>query len=224
MRRTGDLSRPAAQALAGDLRSGFSRGTCWRVFLGILKGEPHSWTQQLLVSRLRYNQLRQELFVDPHARASAKDPTLDNPLSEADDSTWKMFFSNRELEENILQDLERMSALQHYAILLFFPVSQKFLSFTTIGMFSNSCFAFSLSGPRGIQTSVIVKVSTPPFDTKTFHLGMHELLGPIVMILNQEAAQRWQNEILAAVADKRYVEHDSRSAQLVLWGCFPTPK
>jgi len=36
------------------------------------------------------------------------------------------------------------------------------------------------------------------------------------MILNQEAAQCWQNEILEAVAYKRYVEHDSRSTQLVL--------
>eukprot|EP01112_Ceratiomyxa_fruticulosa_P002745 TRINITY_DN1293_c0_g1_i7.p1 TRINITY_DN1293_c0_g1~~TRINITY_DN1293_c0_g1_i7.p1 ORF type:complete len:158 (-),score=31.43 TRINITY_DN1293_c0_g1_i7:283-756(-) len=97
-------------ALSGKLVNTGIRGIAWRYFLSVLPNElpPNKkWLERLEKDRARYKELFDEFQVDPHHAQEEEDLSLNNPLSQAEDSAWNRFFQNAELEKTINQDIDR---------------------------------------------------------------------------------------------------------------------
>ena len=84
------------------------RSICWRFFLGHLVGEPtEEWLAQLSESRAEYEYKKKQFLVDPHDNVT-NDLEVDNPLSTDERSSWKHFFVNKKVEDQLNLDLERL--------------------------------------------------------------------------------------------------------------------
>ncbi|KAG8047889.1 hypothetical protein GUJ93_ZPchr0008g12669 [Zizania palustris] len=101
----------------GEKRRRFSnlRSVLWRVDLGILPASPEASVEEnrraAADSRRRYVTLRRRLLVDPHVpkdEGRSSDLIVDNPLSQNPDSSWGWFFRGAELEKSVDQDLSRL--------------------------------------------------------------------------------------------------------------------
>ncbi|CAL4999768.1 unnamed protein product [Urochloa decumbens] len=91
------------------------RSVRWRVHLGILPASPEASVDELrratADSRRRYVSLRRRLMVDPHLPKEedrSSNLVVDNPLSQNPDSSWGRFFRGAELEKTVDQDLSRL--------------------------------------------------------------------------------------------------------------------
>ncbi|KAL6900768.1 hypothetical protein ACP4OV_005444 [Aristida adscensionis] len=91
------------------------RSVRWRVDLGILPASPEASVEELrraaADSRRRYVSLRRRLLVDPHLPKEedrSSNLVVDNPLSQNPDSSWGRFFKGAELEKTVDQDLSRL--------------------------------------------------------------------------------------------------------------------
>ncbi|CAD6245944.1 unnamed protein product [Miscanthus lutarioriparius] len=91
------------------------RSVRWRVDLGILPASPGASVDELrraaADSRRRYVSLRRRLMVDPHLPKEedrSSNHVVDNPLSQNPDSSWGRFFRGAELEKTVDQDLSRL--------------------------------------------------------------------------------------------------------------------
>ncbi|CAO2207299.1 unnamed protein product [Urochloa humidicola] len=91
------------------------RSVRWRVNLGILPASPEASVDELrratADSRRRYVSLRRRLMVDPHLPKEedrSSNLVVDNPLSQNPDSSWGRFFRGAELEKTVDQDLSRL--------------------------------------------------------------------------------------------------------------------
>ncbi|KAF0898082.1 hypothetical protein E2562_001748 [Oryza meyeriana var. granulata] len=91
------------------------RSVRWRVDLGILPASTGASVEEhrraAADSRRRYVSLRRRLLVDPHVpkeEGRSSDLVVDNPLSQNPDSSWGRFFRGAELEKTVDQDLSRL--------------------------------------------------------------------------------------------------------------------
>ncbi|KAL5231526.1 hypothetical protein ABZP36_030302 [Zizania latifolia] len=91
------------------------RSVRWRVDLGILPAPPEASVEEhrraAADSRRRYVSLKRRLLVDPHVpkeEGRSSNFVVDNPLSQNPDSSWGRFFRGAELEKNVDQDLSRL--------------------------------------------------------------------------------------------------------------------
>jgi hypothetical protein len=131
-------------------------------FLGDFpKGSPSLLLDAVLLNRSRYQQLVTTYITDPRA-AEESDPTINNPLSQAEDSPWAKFFQNAELEKTINQDIERC-----------YPDKEFFQDTNIRSIMSRILFVYA-------------KIN----QALSYRQGMHELLAPIVFLLDQERSKK----------------------------------
>eukprot|EP00771_Trimastix_marina_P001839 gnl/Trimastix_PCT/2944.p1 GENE.gnl/Trimastix_PCT/2944~~gnl/Trimastix_PCT/2944.p1 ORF type:complete len:729 (-),score=222.48 gnl/Trimastix_PCT/2944:104-2290(-) len=177
--RSGDLSRPKTTALSQGLRECCVRGLCWRVFLGVLPPSTSEWHEAMIGTRQRYEDSLSENIIDPDKGVA--DPNVDNPLAQSTDSTWTKFWSNKELESMIQQDLNRL--------------------YTEYDVFQEDVFQARM------RRILLIYARNHP--ETSYQQGMHELLAPVLFITDQEKFPPCEGDLLAEALDERYVEHDA---------------
>uniref|UniRef100_N1QST2 TBC1 domain family member 5-A-like protein n=2 Tax=Triticinae TaxID=1648030 RepID=N1QST2_AEGTA len=139
------------------------RSVRWRVDLGILPASPEASVEELrraaADSRRRYVSLRRRVLVDPHLpKEEARSPNLivDNPLSQNPESSWGRFFRGAELEKTVDQDLSRL-----------YPEDGSYFQTPTCqAMLRRILLMWCLQHPQ-----------------YGYRQGMHELLAPLVYVL-----------------------------------------
>ena len=80
------------------------RSILWARWLDILSPSIKDWVLDISRSRARYNNLRAVHLDDKRSDASLH-PSINNPLSQEEDSPWNQFFKDSELRK----DIERVS-------------------------------------------------------------------------------------------------------------------
>jgi hypothetical protein len=182
-------------AMNGGLGSTGLRSVAWKVFLGVLReGAPLSdWKAALGDSRVKYEEYKEKFLVDPYKDGGEKDLITNNPLAQGENSLWKKYFELQELQKDIQIDLERLN-------------------------FDDPLFAED--GPhfarvQGMMLRILTIWSSlnPAI---SYRQGMHELLAPLLAVLERDCLQQGPGEgsadsdsaLLCCVADKSSVEHD----------------
>lgn len=201
------------EALTCRLKHYDPRARClaWRCFLGLLptkKGSegdsggspatagcaltdlPALWRDVASEWRARYEELKREAFVDPrNGSTGPADPAVHNPLSDADESLWKIYWQNEEVKIEIHRDVVRC-----------YPEIEWFQGEEVQGLLLRVLYVHAKQSKLG------------------YRQGMHELLAPIVLMLHREresaaeaaaAADPSISALLATFADPQYLEHDA---------------
>jgi len=146
--------------LEGEMGNSSLRSLCWKVFLGCLPREMdhHEWVNVILVHRREYSSLLKQYLVDPHDKNFSMDPVIDNPLSQNEKNPWLKFFQNAELEKEIDQDIKRT-----------YPEKEFFQNKDVREMMLRILFIYARQVPQ-----------------LSYKQGMHELLAPIVYLVDKE--------------------------------------
>eukprot|EP00026_Physarum_polycephalum_P005748 Phypoly_transcript_05786.p1 GENE.Phypoly_transcript_05786~~Phypoly_transcript_05786.p1 ORF type:complete len:554 (+),score=80.11 Phypoly_transcript_05786:209-1870(+) len=153
-------------ATSGSLQTTGIRSIAWIYFLGDFpKGTPDELDCAIASNRVEYQQLVVFHISDPRA-SQESDPTINNPLSQAEDSPWAKFFQNAELEKTIHQDIERC-----------YPDKEFFQEPFVRDIMSRILFIYAKMNP-----------------SLSYRQGMHELLAPIVYLLHNERSKK-ENEL-----------------------------
>lgn len=171
-------------ALSGQMQMYNIRSVAWRLFLGCLPEDQTKWEAAVKKSREQYNYLKKKHITDPHIASASLDVTINNPLSQAEDSPWHQFFLDNELRQLINQDVVRT-----FPDVSFFK--QQHIQETMLDLL----FIYSKEKPE-----------------LCYRQGMHELLAPIIFVLHAE--ERDHDDITLApevqiVMDSDYLEHDA---------------
>jgi len=169
------------QALACDLETCKLRIVSWKMFLGLLSTPPRieEWTKEINKQRERYVKLKQK-----YAESSLDDdddPNINNPLSLDTSSAWSKFFENEQLRKTIMQDVERT-----------YPEYSYFQDQWVKDMMMGILFVYSKDNPE-----------------VSYKQGMHELLAPIIYILDQEKMTPVAGSLLSHLMDKNHIEEDA---------------
>jgi hypothetical protein len=145
----------------------------------------HAWRQH-------YAALEKEAFVDPRGADGTVDPTVHNPLSDAQDSIWNVYWQNEELKKEIHRDVVRC-----------YPEIEWFQNSSVQDMLLRVLYVHSKHSKWG------------------YRQGMHELLAPIVLMLHRERDAAAASppspssddspvaSILNLFSDPQYLEHDA---------------
>lgn len=179
-------------AICGGLRTAGLRSVAWKVFLGVLPSlEPGGWQEAMAARRMEYDAHKEAILVDPYKDGGNKDLLTNNPLAQAEDSSWKKYFELQELQKDIQIDLERLN-------------------------FDDPLFAED--GPhfdrvQGMMLRILtVWASLNP--AIAYRQGMHELLAPLLAVLERDCQQGGKDaadsdtRLLGCVTDSMYTEHD----------------
>jgi len=145
-------------ALQGNLRNSPFRSLCWRVLLNVLPSNSSGWPRALAALRTNYSELQQRLSVQERLKDSALDPIINNPLSQDEESPWNQHFRDDELRKLIWQDVART-----------FPEVEYFQNAAVRETMVNVLFVYARSHPD-----------------ISYRQGMHELLAPLVFVLNND--------------------------------------
>ena len=107
----GAEARLHALAVSGGLRAAGHRSVAWKVFLGLLPqgATLAEWSAVLQGTRKAYEAHKEAILVDPYKGGEDKDLLTNNPLAQAEDSSWKKYFELQELQKDIQGDLERLN-------------------------------------------------------------------------------------------------------------------
>lgn len=105
----GDLKSVKAKGITGQVASSPFRSVCWKLFLGVLPDTSTvRWPVALGEAREAYTALRKRYVYDlQKSMTSEADLALNNPLSQAEESPWKRYFEDNQLQRVIVQDVER---------------------------------------------------------------------------------------------------------------------
>lgn len=95
------------KAMEGDLRSSRFRSLIWKLFLEVLPPNMDEWVEKTRKSRSKFEELKNRLIVNPRKAVDSVDITLNNPLSQDEESPWNKFFQDNELRLTIKQDVIR---------------------------------------------------------------------------------------------------------------------
>jgi len=154
-----------SKALLGGLKTGALRSLAWKTFLGVLPSSGdlnhEQWPQVMAVHRKEYDSLMSQYHVDPREIGRNLDPALNNPLSQESDSPWPAFWQNEELMKEIEQDILRT-----------YPEKPFFQRKDVRQMMLRILFIYAKQTPH-----------------ISYKQGMHELLAPIIYVLDREAIQ-----------------------------------
>eukprot|EP00002_Diphylleia_rotans_P017301 TRINITY_DN335_c0_g2_i1.p1 TRINITY_DN335_c0_g2~~TRINITY_DN335_c0_g2_i1.p1 ORF type:complete len:516 (-),score=98.78 TRINITY_DN335_c0_g2_i1:162-1709(-) len=182
---TVDVSKLKNLALSGDLQHLPFRSICWKLFFDIISPTPglKSAPASLMKVRESYEKRRDSLLADPR-QSKDVDAIINNPLSQSDESPWAKFFQNEELQKEINKDVERT-----------FPDQDFFQDKEVRKMMLHILFVYAKENPN-----------------LGYKQGMHELLAPILYLVNREKSsfqKEAAGDVFAQLTDEKYVEHDS---------------
>ena len=94
-------------ALHGNLDKNPFRSCCWRIFLNVLPSNCQQWSGALQSSRDNYKDLIAKFHTELKLKDTTIDPTINNPLSQDEESPWNQHFLDSELRKMIKQDVVR---------------------------------------------------------------------------------------------------------------------
>jgi len=176
------------KAFDGQLKTTNLRGLCWLLFFECLpkQNENRAWRDAIQNGRKQYENLKDKHLVDPHKLGKELDPSINNPLSQVEDTPWARYFQNEELRKLIIQDVERI-----------YPEYEFFHTDEIRDLMVRILFLFAAKYPD-----------------ISYRQGMHELLGPIVYVMQKEKFKKPTNivpedEDFYCLLDRSYIEHDS---------------
>jgi len=186
------FDRLKTKAIEGKIHGTGIRGLCWKLFLGCIECRDNAdlfskrdqWLKIIAVHRKEYTSLSRQYQVDPHSQGSEQDPLINHPLSQNDESIWKKFWQNQELEKEINQDIERT-----------YPENEFFQRKDIREMMLRILFIYARQNPK-----------------LAYKQGMHELLAPFLYILELEkivVKEENANDELSRLMDANFVEHDA---------------
>jgi TBC1 domain family protein 5 len=95
------------KALNGGLHICPFRSVCWRIFLTALPSDKTQWAAAVAESRAGALACLKSFDLDPHQVPDKDNLSLNNPLSQDDDSPWQQYFHDAELKKTIQQDVAR---------------------------------------------------------------------------------------------------------------------
>ncbi|KAJ2744536.1 hypothetical protein H4S06_005435, partial [Coemansia sp. BCRC 34490] len=183
-------------AFSGNVRSLPLRSLQWRMYLDLLPIESFGqggdddddecrrvWGAAVEKERRSYEALRQTYVVDPNASAAAgADWRRLHPLSLDEDSPWTQYHRDQELRTTIAQDVGRTFPEQAY---------------------------FRAPRVRRLMGDILF-VYARMHSALGYRQGMHELLGPLLMLVDGDSvdaqADPW---FLGSVVARGFVEHDA---------------
>lgn len=177
-----------AMGLKGQLRHSNFRSICWRIFLECLPEKHSEWIKTTNTLRQKYQDIQNKLYNNPRSEKESLDLSLNNPLSQEDQSPWNQYFQDSELKITIQQDVIRT-----------FPEIDFFHTSKVQQMMVNILFCFAREYPH-----------------ISYRQGMHELLAPIIYVLHSDqeafsAASKTTSikDDIRILLDPLYTEHDA---------------
>ncbi|XP_013395365.1 TBC1 domain family member 5-like isoform X2 [Lingula anatina] len=178
----------------GHLRSTRFRSVIWKLYLEVLPEDQDQWIEKTRQKRQEYEDLKDKLITNPR-QGQAEDLSVNNPLSQAEESPWNQFFLDNELRLTIKQDVIRT-----------YPRIEFFHSNKVRNMMVDGLFIYAKIKPD-----------------VSYRQGMHELLAPLIFVLHcdhqaflhateMESVDQFpddQRDIVKELLDPRYIEHDA---------------
>ncbi|KAJ5492766.1 hypothetical protein N7539_001512 [Penicillium diatomitis] len=159
------------------------RSVCWKTFLLFDNVERADWSRKLAESRDAYVALRAH-FLKYIEHPDDLESTVD-PLADDDESPWQTLRNDEKLRAEIVQDVDR--CLQEN-------------------------FFFQEPSTKRILTEILFVYSKLNPDVG-YRQGMHELLAPIVWVIDRDSLERssenGEDVLMQDVLDSQYIEHDS---------------
>ncbi|XP_071104005.1 TBC1 domain family member 5-like isoform X2 [Haliotis cracherodii] len=159
----GYLLKLKKHGIEGRLRSSRFRSVVWKVYLEVLPDDISQWLKVCQDWRNKYEVLKnqmihekQELIVNPRKAVDRVDITINNPLSQDDESPWNQFFQDNELRLTIKQDVIRT-----------YPKIEFFQSNQLRNLMVDILFIYAKVNPD-----------------LSYRQGMHELLAPLIFVLH----------------------------------------
>jgi len=145
-------------ALHGNLHDNPFRSLCWRVFLNVVPSSSDQWVASLTTVRENYKLLVDQFYTAQRLRDSSIDLTINNPLSQDEDSPWNQHFQDTELRKIVQQDVVRV-----------FPELEFFQNNEIREKLSNILFIYARSHPD-----------------LSYRQGMHELAAPLLYVIQSD--------------------------------------
>ncbi|KAK3788906.1 hypothetical protein RRG08_010155 [Elysia crispata] len=198
-----------SRAAEGELRSSRFRSVVWKLFLEVLPSNKEEWISKTRVSRARFEELKNKLIVNPRKAVDSVDITLNNPLSQDEESPWNKFFQDNELRLTIKQDVIRtyprieffqsnqLRNLMVNILFIFakenvelsyrqeFPINYNIpLGLSTATLSSFPEVEFFRKHELGEMMTDILFVFSREHATHSYRQGMHELLAPLIFVLH----------------------------------------
>jgi len=181
------ISSIKKKAFDGLLADKGLRSLCWKIFLDYIPNlETSSWQIEIDKERQHYEDLKSKFIFDPNkANKEEANWIVNNPLSLEEESPWRQYFENNELQKTIKQDVERT-----------FPDIEFFRSDNIQNILCNILF---------IYCKLNQDIS--------YRQGMHEILAPILLVVDNDkidsSSTVINDDLIKNILDSRYVEHDS---------------
>ena len=112
-------------ALKGGLRSAGLRSVVWKVFLGLLPSSATlvDWQMTISANRKEYEAHKDAILSDPYKDGEDRDLLTNNPLAQAEDSSWKKYFELQELQKDIQHAVALALTIKVMAIMDRSPMS-----------------------------------------------------------------------------------------------------
>ncbi|KAF2744855.1 RabGAP/TBC [Sporormia fimetaria CBS 119925] len=159
------------------------RSVCWKIFLLFQTLDRSTWSSKLADSRSTYDALRLR-YLRAIEHPDEFDTSVD-PLSENEESPWVALRADESLRAEIFQDIERCM-----------PDNVYFRQPATQNMMLDILFVWCKMHPD-----------------VGYRQGMHEILAPILWVMERDAVQLNAGEkrdtLLAEVMDSKFIEQDS---------------
>ncbi|KAJ1568075.1 TBC1 domain, member 5 [Cladochytrium tenue] len=170
----------------GQISAKSLRSLHWKIYLDYFPSlETDAWTMILSKERESYTELKRNFLSNPGRDQTPGDLDVNNPLSLEADSPWTQYFKDTELRKVINQDVERTMPDQPF-----------FRKSSVQEVLSNILFVWSKVNPD-----------------ISYRQGMHELLAPVLFIVDEDKAETSESSKLdalqATVFDGNFVEHDA---------------
>ncbi|KAK5990209.1 TBC1 domain family member 5 [Cladobotryum mycophilum] len=163
------------------------RSVCWKIFLLSQDGARSTWSQALREGREHYNERRSHFLKFIKHPEALTELTID-PLADDPESPWNTVREDENIRAEILQDVQRLPDDANY--------HEDHIQLMILDILFVYCKLYPERGG--------------------YRQGMHELLAPIVHVVEQDAFDRALaptneplDETLLETVDASFVEHDA---------------